>query len=184
MEKKQLYLLRESDYVNKEEIFRYIELGKSKSICVDRRLLDQYPGIIRNIIIKSGEMLQIDYLDKHILELGEGEISLYFYYENYDKLFLSVENLTGTKMELWNNYTKSELYPDIGEFDLSQSWEKLKIDFVNKTLHLPKGYREKGIRDLYWKALDSGEIKVNDSMDIFKQWLKRKMIEEEEMYEE
>lgn len=170
--------------MDKEEIFRYVEIGKSRSVSVDRCLIEQYPGIIRNVIIKQNAKLQVDFLDKHVLEIDEGEISLYFYYEDYDKLFKAVEEYIGISMEDWVNYTKSEWYPETVEIDLNQSWEKLKSDFVDKKLHLPVGYKEYSIRDLYWEALDSGEVKVNDPESVFHEWLDRKMHEQDEMYDE
>lgn len=165
-----------------EEIFKYIKVGKSKSISVHRCLLEQYPGIIRNVIIRPEVKLQIDYFDKHTLEIGEGEITLYFYYEDYNKLFTAVENLIGIKMDKWEKNTKSDWNFEIVEHNLKKSWKKLESDFVDKILHLPKGYKEFGIRDLYWKALASGEVNVNDEMNVFEQWLEKKMLEEDEMY--
>lgn len=170
--------------MNKEEIFRHINVGRSKSICVDRRLIQKYPGIVRNITIREGAELQIDFLDKNILELDEGEMTIYFYYENYDKLFDALEKFTGNKISEWENYTQTGWYPNFEEVSLEQSWTKFKIDFANKILPLPDGYKEYLVRGMYWKALDSGEIKPSDSEEVFFEWQRRKMIEEEEVYTE
>ncbi len=169
--------------MNKEEIFRYIKLSNSKSVSISRQLLKEYPGIIMEIVIKANAKLQIDFLDENMLKIDEGEISLYFYYENYDKLFQAVEKFTKMKMEEWKNYTQIGGYPISKEYDLSKSWNNLKKDFSNKILKLPTGYIKFDIRDLYWTALYSGEVKVDDSWDKYEEWLRRKKNEEDSMYE-
>ena len=100
--------------MNKEEIFRYLKVSSSKSITVSRKLLKEYPGIIREIIIRPNIKLQINFLDKNIIDIDEGEISLYFYYENYDKLFESLEEYMGMKIDDWSNLTKTNEYPISG----------------------------------------------------------------------
>lgn len=147
--------------MEREEIFRYINVGRSKSICIDRRLLEQYPGIVRDVIIKSDTKLQIDYHDKFSLEMGEGEFSLYFYYEDYDKLFEAIEEFLSLKILQWENYTKTGWYPNLDEFDLEASWTKMKVDYVQKTLYLPSGFREFIIPSLYWTGLANGKLKIN-----------------------
>lgn len=168
--------------MEKDEIFRYIQVGASKSISVERRLLNLYPGVIRDIIIRADAELQIDFLDKYAIEMEEGEVTFYFYYEDYDKLFEAVENFTGVKMNNWNNYTKIGWYPEVNEINLDKSWENIMNDFVNKTIYFPKGYKKYRIASLYWQALDSGDIKVNDSMDVFDKWMRKKMKEDMEKY--
>lgn len=169
--------------MNKEEIFRYLKVSSSKSIIVSRKLLKEYPGIIREIIIRPNVKLQIKFLDKNIIDIDEGEISLYFYYENYDKLFESLEEYIGMKIDDWSNLTKTNEYPISEGENLQKSWDKLKRDFSNKILELPQKYKQFDIRDLYWTALYSGEVKVDDSWNKYEKWLKKKKDEEEKLYE-
>ena len=153
-----------------EEIYRYIRVGKSRSICVDRCLMEQYPGIVRNIIIKDNAKLQIDFLDKHNLEIDEGEFSLYFYYDNYETLFSAISEYIKTDMKEWNNYTRTAWYPPLDGYDLNQSWSLLKSDFINKTLYLPAYYKDFVIPGLYWKGLASGKLKINYTDEELKEY--------------
>lgn len=147
--------------MDRNEIFRYINVGSSKAICVDRRLLEEYPGIIRNVIIRTDAELQVDFLDKYNLEIDEGEFTLYFFYENFDELFKAVERYIGLEMQDWENYTRTCSYPVSELNNLESSWMKLKADFVNKKLYLPNGFKENMIPSFYWKGLANGKLKLN-----------------------
>lgn len=162
-------------YVEKEEIFRYIVTGSCKSISVNRCLLNAYPGIMRDIVIQKNNELQINFLDKDDIEMGEGEITFYFCYKSYEELFKAIEDYIRIKMINWENYTKTNRYPDTDNLNLEESWRKFKNDFVNKKIAFPKGYKEFRIASLYWQALYSGEVKPNDSIEIFHQWVRNKM---------
>lgn len=105
----------------------------------------------------------------------------YFRYEDYESLFESVEKFIGKGMEEWENYNTKDYESILGDYNLRESWNRLKLDFVNNQLHFPTGYREMRIRDMFWKALYYKELDVNASMDEIEQWLIRKT---EEGYED
>lgn len=93
--------------MDRQEIFRYIEVGSSKSISVDRRVLKDYP------VIK--------------------------------------------------------------EANLKDSWENLKVDFVKRKLSFPERYSDYQIRDIYWRALYEGDIRVDDPWEVFEKLLFKMM---------
>lgn len=173
--------------MEKEEIFRYIAVGRPRAISVDRRELKQYPGIIRTLVILENAEIQLNFLDQGNLELDEGEITFYLCYEDYEKLFKAVEEYLGMKMEEWTNYNRTGWYPDTSGIDTKESWDNLACDFANRKLEFPKGYQKFRIASLYWKALYSGVIKPEDPFDVFFQWeaeRRRKEREEEDKEEE
>lgn len=151
--------------VSKDEIFRYINLGRSSSISIDRHLMEKYPGIIRNITIRRDEEVQIDFHDKHILEINEGEVTFYFQYENYDILFDELEKFLGLKMDEWQNYNKTDWYPETDDIDLKESWGRLTIDFINKALPFPSNFISFRIASIYWEGLDWYEYWLDGGED-------------------
>lgn len=159
--------------MEKEEIFRYITVGSGSSISIDRRELSQYPGIIRELIIRKNTELQINFLDQNNLALDEGEITFYFHYETYERLFQAAEEYLEMKLENWTNYSRTGWYPDTEEIQTNNSWNHLVADFAARTLKFPKEYIECRIASLYWNALYWGEVKPEDSYEIFAQWIKK-----------
>lgn len=171
----------EINVLTKEEIFRYINVGKINSISVDRRLMEKYPGIIRNVIIRQDAEVQIDFHDKYTLEIDEGEVTFYFQYENYDILFDALEKFLGLKIDEWQNYNKTDLYPETDTEDLKESWDKLATDFVNRTLPFPSNFISFRIASMYWEGLYNGEIEVDSSSEQIDDWFRKKTDEDYEL---
>jgi len=131
---------------------------------------------MRDIIIRDNTELQIDFFDKNTLKKDEGEVTIYLYYENYDRLFKAVEEYVGICIDEWTNYSSNGWYPLMGETDLTQSWRKFKIDFAGKAIPLPSGFEKLIIPAIYWEGLYNGEIKVDDSIEVIREWLGKKML--------
>ena len=167
--------------LTKEEIFRYINVGKINSISVDRRLMEKYPGIIRNVIIRQDAEVQIDFHDKYTLEIDEGEVTFYFQYENYDVLFNELEKFLGLKIDEWQNYNKTDCYPETDNEDLKESWDKLATDFVNRSLPFPPSFISFRIASMYWEGLYNGEIRVDSSSEEVDDWFRKKTDEDYEL---
>ncbi|EGO61783.1 hypothetical protein [Acetonema longum] len=144
--------------MNKDEIIRYIKLGRNKSICVDRRLLDQYAGHVRDVTIMDDATLMIEF---NVYEYDEGGLTINVYYNDYDTLINAVQEYIGLNIEMWENISKSGWYPILEEeVDFNQSDSKLKHDLVNKTLLLPPNGNIYQIPSGYWKDLADGLIQI------------------------
>ncbi|WP_010243270.1 DUF433 domain-containing protein [Acetivibrio cellulolyticus] len=162
----------ENTVLTKEEIFRYINVG-SGSISVDRRLLEKYPGIIRDIVITGDASVRIEFHNKHTITSDEGEVSFCFQYENYDILFDELEKFLGLKMDEWQNNNKTGWYPEPHDEYLKKSWDMLATDFINSNLPFPSNF--KSFRpNMYWEALYNGELKIDSSPEEISDWLRKK----------
>lgn len=171
--------------MEREEIFRYITVGRPRAITVDCRELKQYPGIIRTLVIQGNAQIQLNFLDEWNIKFDEGEVTFYFCYEDYEKLFEAVEEYLGMKMEDWTNYNRTGWYPDISGIKTKESWDNLASDFTNGKLEFPERYQTFRIADSYWKALYHGLIKPEDPFEVFLRWeaKQRRMKEEKEAKE-
>lgn len=142
--------------MDKNEIIKYIEVGSQKSICVDRRLLDQYPGYVRDITIMKGNVIKVDF---NIHGYDEGGLNIKVHYDNFDKLLSALQEYLGTTINNWKNINQSGYYPTLEEeIDLKSSRIKFKYDFVNKTISLPLHGIRYQMPEGYWKDLADGVI--------------------------
>jgi hypothetical protein len=144
--------------MDKHEIISYIEIGRAKSVCVDRRLLEQYPGFVRDITIMKEMVLKIEF---NVFEYDEGGLTIKVYYNDFDKLLSAVEQYTGIPIEHWENISKSGWYPELErEVDFTLSGIKLKHNLIDKTLALPTGGAKYEIPEGYWKDIADGKITI------------------------
>ena len=155
--------------MDKQEILRYISLGKHCAISVDKRLLDEYPGIAREVWINRDNRVQILFVDKYVEETDEAAVDFYFDYDNETNLIQALEKFIQKPLVGWVNYTNVGLKFPLGN-SLETSWMQLKIDYVDKKLEFPTGWQI-FVTDRYWKALFDGELMINASTDEIRRWV-------------
>lgn len=73
------------------EISKYTRLGKYCAICVDKRLLSEYPGIMQETWIARDNRVQIRFADRYIEETDEAAVDFYFDYGNEADLIQAIE---------------------------------------------------------------------------------------------
>lgn len=151
------------------EISKYTRLGKYRAICVDKRLLSEYPGVIQETWITRDNRVQIRFADRYVEETDEAAVDFYFDYDNEADLIQAIELFIQKPLKNWSNYTNIKLeFPS--DSSLETSWKKLKVDYVNRKLGFPTGWIN-FVADQYWKALLDGELTVNSSYDEIRTWV-------------
>jgi hypothetical protein len=137
--------------MTRDEIYRYICVGSSKSVCVDIRLIPEYPGFVRSIIFREGNRVSVEFET-----YGSDEGGAYFNaeYRSLDAAIDAVEEFLGSPIESWQNYNKTGNYPE-PPYDLNASddGEKLREAIRNDNVPLPKGSRF-SIPSGYWNERD------------------------------
>lgn len=144
--------------MDKEEIMRYIELGSTKSVCINREMSNLYPGFVVDIIIMNDAIVNVEY---NSYGYNEGGLEFKLYYPNYDKLLYELSNYVGKPIEQWENISKSGWYPKLNKSDnFEEAANKLKTDLINNTIWLPNGWIKCEIPEGYWKDLVDGKIDI------------------------
>ncbi|MCT4597247.1 MAG: hypothetical protein N4A50_05140 [Vallitalea sp.] len=144
--------------MTKNEIINYIKVGRAKSVCVDIRLVDNYPGYVREIVIMEESILKIEF---NIYDFDEGGLVIEIIYDDFDKMICKIEEYIGLYIEDWKNVNKTGWYPELKEkVDFKQSGLILKQDLVTKNLLLPLGGVQYEIRCGYWRDLADGKITI------------------------
>ena len=135
------------------EIIQYVELSSAKSVIIDRNLMKNYLGYVRESVIMNGFVVRLEF---NVYNHEYGGLKFYFKYTDYKALILSLEDYLGKKIENWENISKSGFYPFLKDYpDIEISSKALKHDFLNDKLVLPKNYLEKSLPEGYWKDLYS-----------------------------
>lgn len=144
--------------MTKNEIINYIKVGKTKSVCVDIRLVDNYPGFVIEIVIMEGLIIKIEF---NVYDFDEGGVVIKISYDNFDNMLNAIEEYTGFNIEDWENINKTGWYPDLeGNADFKQSGLMLKQDLISKNLSLPLGGVKYEVLGGYWRDLDNGKITI------------------------
>ena len=155
--------------MDKQEISKYTRLSKYCAISIDKQLLGEYPGIVREVWIKRNNRVQIRFADKYVEETDEAAVDFYFDYDTENDLIHALEIFIQKPLDCWINWTTIELeFPPVNS--LETSWMKLKTDFINKKLTFPSGWIN-FVLDPYWKALLDGELTVNSSYEEIRTWV-------------
>ena len=137
--------------MTKDEILKYIQIGSTRAVCIDRCLLDQYPGYVREVIIMQDTILKVEF---NQYGYDEGGLSIKVYYDEFDKLINAAQNYIGADIERWENINRTDWYPHFEKkVDYNESGLKLKYDLKNKTLSLPENGIKYQIPDGYWKKI-------------------------------
>jgi len=144
--------------MNVNEVISYIKTGSTKSVCVDRRLLDRYPGIVRDIVIKGNNRLHLEF---NTYGYDEGGLIIELLYEDFDALISALEKYLHSNIIEWDNITKSGFYPKIMDgVDYDLSGRHLKQELRNDLIDIPSGWNKKVVLPDYWADIASGKIDV------------------------
>lgn len=137
--------------MDKEEIIRYIETSRNKSVIIDRSLLEEYQRYVREIVITKKDTIRIEF---NTYNHEYGGLTLYFKYLNFDVLISSIEKYLNKNIENWENISKTGYYPVLDEkADNTETKRDLKEDFISDKIKLPDDYVEKILPDGYWNTL-------------------------------
>ena len=116
---------------------------------------DNYPGILKRVFVKKN-IIRIDYIDYHFLEVGEGEESFYFYYDNAENaLNCLIEYLdVSTTFELKEiNYNlRPEDFSENNE-TVEQIWVNFYRDLQLHQISFPKNFQFFVIKTIYSTAI-------------------------------
>ena len=142
--------------MNIEEIKKYLSLGNTKSVCVNRQLSLYYEGFVIDITIQKDNVLKQEF-NTHGFD--EGGLVIFFKYENLDNMITSVESYLGKKLADWENISKTGYYPELDrDVDFTNSGIKIKSDLVEGKIRTPKGWNESYMPVGYWKNLVDGKL--------------------------
>lgn len=145
--------------MDKNEVLKYIEVGSTNSICVDRRLLKRYPGFVRDIIVMKGFVLKIEF---NTYGYDEGGLIIKIYYEDNDTLIDSLEKFLKLCIQDWKNISKTNWYPELNEdIDFIKASFKLKQELANDKLPLPSNGIKYEIANGYWRDIADGKITIS-----------------------
>src|SRR5262249_49578016 len=110
--------------MTRDEVFRYVSVGRSKSVHVDIRLMDEYPGYVRSVIFHDGNRVSVEF---ELYGFDEGGAYFWAEYPSLDAAIDSVEEFLGVLIEGWQNHNKTGNYPDKPpDLDFSDGHDKLK----------------------------------------------------------
>jgi len=137
--------------MDREEIIRYIETSRNKSVIVERSLLDEYRQYVREIVITKEDTIRIEF---NTYNQEYGGLTFFFKYLNFDMLISSLEKYLNKEVKNWENISKTGYYPFLDEKpDKNESERDLEEDFISDNIKLPDNYVEKILPDGYWKTL-------------------------------
>lgn len=138
--------------MNSDEINRYLDVGASRSICVDRRLSSRYPGMVRDVtIVAPADVL----LEFNAYGYDEGGLQIRLRYTDLEVLVSELEKFLGQEIDDWTNFNRSGGYPEqpTPMPDLESAGALLKADLAEDRLELPKGWVDLVIPSPYWKGV-------------------------------
>jgi hypothetical protein len=125
--------------MTRDEVYRYICVGSSKSVCVDIRLMPEYPGFVRSISFRDGNRVSVEFE-----QYGFDEAGAHFNakYTSLDAAIEAVEEFLGSPIESWQNYNKTGNYPEEpSHLNASDGYAKLIEAIRNDNVPVPKGSR-------------------------------------------
>jgi hypothetical protein len=125
--------------MTRDEVYRYVSVGRSKSVHVDIRLMDEYPGYVRSVIFHDGNRVSVEFE-----QYGIDESGAYFWaeYPSLDAAIDDAEEFLDAPIEAWQNYNKTGNYPDEpSDLDSLDGHDKLREAIRNNHVRLPRGSR-------------------------------------------
>jgi len=91
-----------------DEIQRYVSLGRNKAVCVDLKVINHNPVMVRSVTIYKDNIVWI-----RIRSYGydEGGQNFKKQYDTLTNLVIELEEYLDTPIAEWHNSTKSGYYP-------------------------------------------------------------------------
>lgn len=125
--------------MTRDEIERYLNTGRSRSVCVDRSLVPEYPGYVRTVTIHEGNRISVEF-DTHGADEGGPLFEAAF--AALDAAIASLEAYLHAGMSEWINYSASGAYPDetaLSPEDAERGHQKLIAAISARSVALPSG---------------------------------------------
>ena len=137
-----------------KEIQQYLADGSSKSVCINRRLMNEYVNTVRDIYILQGNRLRLEFI---CYGNEDGGLTYYLHYTNLDDLVASLEAYLETNISDWVNCTQTGNYYEMsGASECSAGQKLLKDDLVGHKIKLPTDWESKTIHDGCYTILFDG----------------------------
>jgi hypothetical protein len=154
--------------MTKTQILSYLYVGSTRSVCVDCRLTENYPGWVRTITIEGKTKLRVEF---DVYGYDEGGLYITIEYTTFKTLIDELEKYLLLKIEQWENVTQSGKYPELQyEVNFQKSAHQLKQDLVNKKLSLPKGGIKYTIQSTYWRNIAEGKADNSTNLPFSVTW--------------
>jgi hypothetical protein len=110
--------------MTRTEIERYLNVGKTRGVCVDRTLESQLPGYIRQVSIHRPARVSIEF-EPYGHE--EGGIGFTARFDVLEQAISFPESYLGRSIEAWENFTATGNYPENPQTTLTVStWEDVQ----------------------------------------------------------
>jgi hypothetical protein len=136
------------------EIDKYLQVGSNRSICVDRRVLHRYPGLVRDVRLKGVADVLVE-INSHGYD--EGGLIIRLVYTNIAEAISALEDYLEKPLSEWENVTKTDSYPHaIPNANLQLSGVLLKEDLKKWQLDLPKNWLSREVAQGYWRDVIEG----------------------------
>jgi hypothetical protein len=134
--------------VTRDDVERVLLVGRSRSLCVDARLMDEFPGYVQTVTLLAPSTVTIE-LNPHGLD--EGGPAFWASFESLDEAIASVATFVGKPIEHWKSVGCD--YPAAKqEANIEEGHQRLRTAIINKAVRLPQGafaLREDG----FWNRL-------------------------------
>jgi len=138
--------------MNLNEIVSYLISGSSRSVCIDRRLMPEFPGYVRSITIHSQTRVVIEF---ELHNTDEGGAYFWGEFSDLSHAVRSLEEYLGSPISEWTNHTKTGTYPDLpGSVDIALGHEALASAISLSSLALPKDGNFTLQSDTYWSHFE------------------------------
>ncbi|HEX4457516.1 MAG TPA: hypothetical protein VIA18_06080 [Polyangia bacterium] len=95
--------------MTRDEIERYLNTGRARSVCVDRSLSAEYPGYVRTVTISAGDRVSIE-----LNSYGEDEGGPTFEasFTSLEAAIAALEAYLRSPLTDWVNYSSRGSYPE------------------------------------------------------------------------
>jgi predicted AAA+ superfamily ATPase len=123
--------------MTKAEVFQYLQVGRTKSVCVDISLVPENSSLVRHVQITHPTELTIEFLP---FGFDEGGVIFKSDFESFDDMRSFLEEYLGQPFAAWHNYTKSGSYPSaFADTETNdQSWAETQ-EFLRRSM--PERFR-------------------------------------------
>ncbi len=124
--------------MTKEELQRYVLMGRTRSVCVSIELLPDASGYVRWVWVRRNFVVEIEFMPYGI------EDEPYFSYRgifgDIDSLIYNIEIFLGRSISEWDNHNRTPCYPSRPQdMDLNAGHEAMRLLVDAKQVPLPGG---------------------------------------------
>jgi hypothetical protein len=122
--------------VTRDELERYLNVGRGRSVCVDMSLAPEYPGYVRSVTLRAGNVVTVEI---HAHGTDEGGPIFNASYRTLDEAIAAVEAYLGKKLAEWVN-ASAQAYPELPTgAAVEEGHERLRQAIATKKVLLPSG---------------------------------------------